>query len=111
MGLMTTLAIGCGHFAAMRLVALGTKRNFAVRIMAEAASQAGMFALYLLHFYDLLGMAGEALIGDIIGQFDNFRGMRIVVTAQTAGKIIVRFAAVALAAGRDDFLDRRRMTG
>ena len=111
MGLMTTLAISCGHVAAVRLVALGTKRNFAMGAVAEAACQSGMLAFDLLQLDNLLGMAGEALIGDIVGKFDDFRGMRIVVTAQTGGKVIMRFAAVTLAADRDDFFNRRRMTG
>lgn len=111
MGLVTTFAIGCGHFGAMRLMALGTERNLAMSIVAEAAGQCGVLALDLLQLDDLLRMAGEALIGDIIGQFDNFRGMRIVVATQTAGKVVVRFAAVALAAGRDDFSYRRWMAG
>ena len=82
-----------------------------MHIVAEAASQSGVFALDLLQLDDLLSMTGEALNGDVIGQFDDFRGMRIVVAAQTAGKTVVRFAAVALAAGRDDFFDCWRMAG
>lgn len=111
MGLVTTFAIVCGHFRAMRLVALGTEGNLAMRIVAETASQSRVLALHLLQLDDLLCMAGEALISDIIGKFDNFRSMRIVVAAQTAGKIVVRFTAVALAAGRDNFFNSRWMAG
>lgn len=111
MGLVTAFAIACGHFGAVRLVALGTERNLAMHIVAEAAGQAGVFALDLLQLYDLLGMTGEALVGDVIGEFDDFRGMRIGVAALTSEKIVVRLTAVALAAGRDDFFNRRRMTG
>ncbi len=111
MGLVTTLAVNCSHFRAMWLVALGTERNFAMGIMAEAAGKLGMLALNLFQFDDLLGMTGETLISDIIGQFDNFRGMRIAVAAQTGRKIVVRFAAVALTACGDDLFDRGRVAG
>ncbi len=110
MGLVTTLAVDCGHFRAMRFVTLGTEGNPAMYIVTETAGQSGVFALDLFQFDDLRSMAGETLIGDVVGQFDNFRSMRIVVAAQAAGKIVVRFAAVTLAAGRDDFFNRRRMT-
>lgn len=111
MGLVTAFAIACAHVGAMRFVALGTQRNLAMHIVAETAGQRGVLALDLLQLDDLLGMAGEALISNIIGQFDDFRGMRIVVATQTSGKIVMRFATVALVAGRDDFLDRRWMPG
>lgn len=109
MGLVATLAIACSHFEAVRLVALGTQGNLAMGIVAETTGESGVLALDLLQFNDLWGMTRNALIGEIVGQFDNLRSMRIVVAAQTAGKLVVRFVAVALAAGRDDFLDRRRM--
>lgn len=111
MGLVTTLAISCGHIGAMRLVALGTKRNLAMRIMAEAASQSGVLAFDLLQLNDLLSMAGETLVSDIVRQFNDFWSMRIVVAADTSGKIVVRFTAVTLTAKRDDFFDGRRMAG
>lgn len=81
-----------------------------MRIMAETAGKTGVFALDLLQFDDLLSMARNTLIGDVIGHFDNFRSMRIIVAAQATGKLVVRFVAVALAAGRDDFFNRRWMT-
>lgn len=111
MGLVTTFAIAGGHVGTMRFVALGTERNLAVRIMAETASQCGVFALDLLQLDDLLGVAGKALVSDVIGQFDDFRCMRIIVATQTGGKVVMRLAAMALAAGRDNFLYGRRMTG
>ena len=111
MGLVTTFAITCGHVGAMRLVTLGTERNLAMHIVAEAARQSGVFTLDLFQLDNLLSMTGEALIGNVVGQLDNFRGMWIVVTAQTTGKVVVRFAAVALAAGRDDFFNCRWMAG
>ena len=111
MRLVTALAVAGGHVGAVRFVALGTQWNFAVRVVAEAASQCGVLALDLLQLDDLLGVAGKALVSDIIGQLDNFWCMRIVVATQTGGKVVVRLTAMALAACRDNFLYRRRMTG
>jgi len=111
MGLVTTLAVNGSHVGAVRFVALGTLRDLAVRIMAEAASQRGVLALNLLQFDDLLGVAGKAFVSDVIGQLDDFRCMRIIVATQTSGKAVVRLAAMALATGRDNFLYGRRMTG
>lgn len=111
MGLVAALAVAGGHVGAVRFVALGTERNFAVRVVAEAASQCGVLALDLLQLDDLLGVAGKTLVSDVIGQLDDFRRMRIVVATQTGGKVVVRLAAMALTACRDNFLYRRWMTG
>jgi hypothetical protein len=109
MCLVTPLAITGSHFRTMRFVALGTEWYFAMRVVTETAGEAGMLALDLFQFDDLLSVAGKALIGDIISQLDNFRGMRIVVATETTGEIVMRLATVALAADRNDFLDCRRM--
>lgn len=111
MCLVTTLAISCCHVGAMRLMALSTERYFTMCIVAEAAGKRGMLALDLLQLDYLLGMAGETLVGDIIGQFNDFRCMRVIVATDTTGKIVVRLAAVTLTAERDDFFDSRRMAG
>lgn len=111
MGLVAALAVNGSHVGAVRFVALGTLRDLAVRIMAEAASQRGVLALDLLQLDDLLGVAGKAFVSDVIGQLDNFRCMRIIVATQTSGKAVVRLAAMTLAAGRNNFLYGWRMTG
>ena len=80
-------------------------------IVAEATGQGRVFALDLFQLNDLLCMAGETFISDIIRKFDDFRSMRIVVAPQTTGKIVMRFATVALATGRDNFFNCWRMAG
>ncbi len=108
-GLVTALALCYGHLGAVRFVALCTERDLAMNIVTETASQVGVFALDLLQLDNLLGVAGEALIGDVVGQFDDLGRMRVIVTAQAAGQVVVRFVAVALAAGRDDLFVGRGM--
>ena len=95
----------------MRLVTLGAERNFAMNIVAETAGKGAVFALNLLQFDDLLGVAGETLVGDVVGEFDDLRCMRVVVAAQAAGQIVVGLTGVALAAYGDNFLNRWGMTG
>lgn len=109
--LVATLAISSRHIRTVRFVALGTERNLAVNIVAETASKAGMFAFYLFQLDDLLSVAGNALIGDIVSQFDNFWSMWVVVATKAAGKIVVWLAAMALAADRDYFFNCRWVTG
>lgn len=109
MGLVAAFAVGSGHVGTVRLVALGTEWNLAMNIVAEAAGQLGMLAWNLLQLDYLLAVAGETLIGDVVGQFDDLRSVRVVVAAQTAGEFVVRLAAVALAAFGDDLLYGRRM--
>ena len=70
-----------------------------------------MLALDLFQLDNLLGMAGETLVSDIVGQFNDFRCMRIIVATDTTRKIVMRLAAVTLAAERDNFFDSRRMAG
>jgi len=111
MCLVTTLAVCNSHIRAMRFMALGAERNFAMYVVAESTSEVGMFALNLLQFDDLLGVAGEALFCHVVGQLDDLGGMRIVVATVTACQLVVRFAVMALTAQRNDFLDGWRMAG
>lgn len=82
MGLVTAFAFSNRHIRAVWLVTLGAERNFAVDIVTETAGQIGVLALDLLQFDNLLGVAGQTFVGDIVGQLDDFGGMRIGVTAQ-----------------------------
>lgn len=111
MGLVTTFAISGGHFGAVRFVTLRTEGNFAMSIVTETTGESGVFALDLFQFDDLLCVARNTLVSKVIGKFDNFRSMRIVVAAQTAGKLVVRLVAMTLTTGRNDFFNRRRVTG
>jgi TolB-like protein len=100
MSLVTFFAFGGDHIRAVWFMALRTEWNFTMNIMTEAAGQIAMLALNLLQLDDLTGMACQTLIGDIICQLDNFGSMRVIVTAQTSGQIIVRLAGMALTTGR-----------
>lgn len=104
MSLVAALAVRCSHVSAMRLMALRTGRNLAVDVVTEAAGQLGMLAGHLLELGDLLGMAGETLVGHIVSQLDDLGGVRVVVAAQTVLKLVVRFVTMAHAAGRDNVL-------
>ena len=95
---MAFFALGGDHIRTMRFVALGAERDFPMNVMAETAGQVGVLALYLLQLDNLLGMAGQTLVGYVVCQFDNFRGMRIIMTAHTVAEIVVRLAGMALAA-------------
>ena len=79
MGLVAFFAFGGHHVRAMRLMTLGTKRNLAMNIVAETASQTAMLTLNLFQLDDLLGMAGQALVSDVVCQLDDFRGMWVIV--------------------------------
>jgi len=98
MGLVAFFAIGSNDISRVRLVALGTWRNLAVHIVAEGAVQFAVLARELLQLFDLLGMAGETWISNIAAEGDDFRGMRVAVTVQAAGKLEVRLTFVAHAA-------------
>jgi hypothetical protein len=105
MSLMAFFALRRNHIGAVWLVALRTERNLAVNVVAETACQAAMLALDLLQLDYLLGMAGQAFIGDIICQLDNLGSMRIVVAPHTAGQVVVRFAGMTLTADRNNLFD------
>ena len=105
MGLVAFFALGGHHIRAVRFMTLGAKRNLAMNIMTEAACQAAMLALDLLQLDNLLGMAGQTLLGDVICKLDYFWSMRIVMAAHTAGQIIVRLSGMTLAAGRNNLFD------
>ena len=110
MCLVAALAVASDHFRTVRLVALGTERNFAMNIVAETACQSRVLALDLFQLDDLLSMARETFISDVIGKFDYFWCVRIVMATQTGRKIVVRLATVALVAGRNNLFHGRWMT-
>lgn len=102
MGLVTFFTFSRHHIRAVRLVTLGTLRDFTMNVMAETTGQAGMLTLHLLQLNDLISVAGQTLFGDIIGKLDNFRGMRIVVTTLAIGQFVVCLVGMTLAAERDN---------
>lgn len=82
MGLVTAFAFSSGHIRAVRFVTLGALWNFAVYVVAETASQAGMLALNLLQLDDLLRVAGKTFFGDVVSQLDDLGGVRVGVAAE-----------------------------
>ena len=98
MGLMTFFALCSNHVGTMRLMALGAKRNFTVNIVAETASQVRVLALDLFQLDDLLSMAGQTLIGDIVCELDDLGCMWIIVAAQAIAKVVVWLTRMALIA-------------
>lgn len=109
MGLMTTFAVACSHVGAVWFVTLGTKWNFAVSIVAEAACKSRVLAFDLFQLDNLLCMAGKALVSNVIGKLDDFRCMRIVMATQATGQIVVRFAGMTLATDRNNLFDGWRV--
>lgn len=97
MGLVAFLAVSLGHFGGVRLVALGALRNLAVYVVAGRAEEFRVFARELFQLSDLLGMAGQARIGDVAGKHDVERSMGILVAPEAARQFVVLFAGVALA--------------
>jgi len=103
MSLVTALAVCGGHFFAVRFMTLCTLRHFTMNIVAETACKSAMLALNLFQLDDLFGVAGETLVGYIITQLDNLGCVRIGVTAEAVGEIIVWLAGVALTTDRNNF--------
>jgi hypothetical protein len=81
MGLMTFFTLGGHHIWAVRLMALRALGNLAVNIVAETASQVCVPALDLLQLDDLLSVACQTFIGNIICQLDYLGGVGIIVAA------------------------------
>src|SRR5512136_1059177 len=75
-----------------------------MNVMAEGAVEGRVLALVVLKFGNLLGMAGEAGIGHVLAKRNDFRSVRVPVTAETIGQFIVRLVLMTHAALRDDFL-------
>jgi hypothetical protein len=110
MGVVAFFALGSNNICTMWLVALCAKRLLTVNIMAETASQCAMLTLDLLQFRDLRCMAGQALIGNVVGEFDNFGCMRVSVATQAVNQFVVRFVGMTLVTLRNIVFDRRSMT-
>lgn len=110
MSLMAAFTVGNDHFRTMWLVTLGTEWDLTMNIMTESTGKLGVLAWRLLKFCYLSSVTGKTFIGYIVGQFYDLRGMRIAVTAQTAGQLIMRFVSMTHAAIRNVTLRNRPMT-
>ena len=111
MCLVTFFTFCSHHIRAVRFVALCTEWNLAMNIMAEAASQTTVLALNLFQLNNLLSMAGQTLISDIVCQLDDFRGVWITMATQTTGQVVVSLAGMTLTTDRNNFFNGRWVAG
>lgn len=107
---MTLLAFSSHHVSAMWFMTLGAGRNFPVSVVAIGAGKAGVLALELFEFDDLLRVTGDTLVGYVLGQLGGSGGMRVAVTALAICQFVMRLATVTLRAERNNILNCRRMT-
>ena len=70
-----------------------------------------MLARIRFQLLDLLCVAGEARIGDLVAEVDLQRPVRVLMAAVAVGELIVGSAGVAHAACRDVVLRGRTMAG
>ena len=98
MGLMAGQAVALHHILGMGGMAVGAVRDLAMRRMTCGTELFGVFARVLFQLLNLLRMTGKAGVGQIVGQGDVQRGMRVLVAVQAAFQLKVLFARVAHAA-------------
>lgn len=112
MGLMTGQAIGLGLTLDMGCMTMDAIRNeFMFFPVAGAAGHGGVLAFLLLELGHLLGVTGETGIGEVAGQADDQRRVRVVMATAATGQLVMVGPGMALAAGGDDLLDLGRVTG
>lgn len=111
MSLMAAFAVSDNHFSAMWFVTLGTERNFTMLTVAETACQRRVLALYLFQLGNLLSMAGNTFISDVIRKGNHLWSMRVIVAPQAIDQIVVWFTSVALTAEWNNLFNCRRMAG
>lgn len=108
--LVTLFAVARALISRVRLVTLGTLRNFAVNVVTEGAGEFAVLARICLQLGNLRSVAGEARIGYITAENNFLRLVRILVTTETTAEFVVGFSFMALAAERDDLFDRGRVS-
>lgn len=109
MSLMTLLAFSSHHVSAMWFMTLGAGRNFPVSVVAIGAGKAGVLALELLEFDNLLRMTGDAFVGYVLGQLGGSGGMRVAVAALAISQFVMRLATMTLRTERNNILNSRWM--
>lgn len=107
--LMTFFAVSDNLISRVRFVALGTVRDFAMFVVAEAAGKGGMLALVVAQFDDLSGMTGHAGIGYVVAKGNVERCVRIGMTSGTGSQFVMSFPFMALTTERNDLLCRGRV--
>lgn len=91
------------HILAVRGVTMHAVGNHAVlAAMTGGTAHLGMFAFILLKLGHLVGVAGQAGLGDVFADADNQRRMRIVVAGEAVGQLKMGRAFMAVAAARDN---------
>ena len=88
----------------MCLVAFQTGRDFPVGLVAGCTEKLGMTGLMRFHFISLLFMARKTWSREICGQFHLQGCVRVRVARAASADLIVRFAGMAHAAGRNDLV-------
>ena len=79
-------------------MALHALRHYAVDGVAARTVKIGVLALVFPELRDLLGMTGQARVGDIVPERYLVGRMGVLVAVQTPFQVIMGFARVALAA-------------
>jgi len=92
-------------------VALHAGGYLSVNIVTGGAVESGMFALLVPELGDLLGMAGQAWVGDIARKRNQERCVRILMTAKAVFEFIMVLAHVAHVALGNVVLYRRPVAG
>ena len=111
MRLVALFALGGGLLRVVRLMALGAGRNLAMDVVARGAEEGGVLARVSFQLLDLLGVAGEARIGDLVAEVDFQRPVRVLMAAVAVRELVMGSAGVAHAACRDIVLRGRAMAG
>ncbi len=96
--LVALLAVRRSHLRRVGLVALGALRDLAVYVMTGRAEERGVLALVLLQLLDLVGMAGQARLGDLVAERDFQGAVRVLVAAEAVGQLVVGLILMAHAA-------------
>jgi hypothetical protein len=97
------------HYIGVGPVTVLTGLNLAVIIVAGGTGKAGMDARIGSQLLNLLGMAGQASVGDFFGQTDVKRRVRVDMAADATLEAKMGGPGMTTAAGGDYFHIGRRM--
>lgn len=106
-GFVAFFTLGLGHFGGVTFVALGTGRDFAVYVVAVGAVKGRVLALIFTKLGNLLDVAGEAGVRQVLAERDVLGLVRVFVTLKALVQLVVSLAFVALAALGNDVFNSR----
>lgn len=110
MRLMAGQTILLLHVLAVRRVTMHAVGNHAVlAAMTGGTAHLGMFAFILLELGHLVGVAGQAGLGNVFADADNQRRMRVVMTGEAVGQLKMGCAFMAVGAAGDNVAVGGRM--